>query len=297
MQLKEGGSAPGVGPIHKDEMQATLAPLESAFGVDMFNNMLGSAGKKQFSGDIDVAIQLDKDDIEAFGKTIKDSPLTLYYAKSSVFMTKLKIQDYDPNREFIDPATGENKGIPEGRTGYVQVDYMPGDPGWMKTYYHAPNETDSKYKGVFRNIMIATICAVYDRDSSEEKLPDGRSVEVERWIWSPSVGLVRIKRTPKPRKDGVGYTKQHIDTQVQKPIIDPDTIAKTLGLTDADDLYSYETMHKAIKKAYKPELYQKIMDSFARNGVINDIGLPDDVKISPEAKELNRIKELAGLQK
>ena len=26
MILKESGSAPGVGPIHKDEIQATLAP-------------------------------------------------------------------------------------------------------------------------------------------------------------------------------------------------------------------------------------------------------------------------------
>ena len=296
MILKEGGSAPGVGPIHKDEMQATLAPLERALGIDLYNNMLGSAGKKQFSGDIDVAVTLNNDDIEAFGKKIQDSPLTLFYSKTSVFITKVKIQDYDPNREFIDPATGENKGVPDGRTGYVQVDYMPGDPNWMKTYYHSPSETESKYKGVFRNIMIATMCALYDRNSSEERTADdSRAMEVERWIWSPSHGLVRIKRTPKPRKDGNGFTKQNVDKAVQKPIKDPEQIAKALGLGSAKDLQSYETLKKAIKKHYDSKLYQKIIDSFAKNGVVKDIGVPDDIKISPEAKEIDRIKELAGV--
>ena len=119
MFLNEGGSAPGVGPIHKDEIEATLAPLERELGISLIDNMLGSAGKKQFSGDIDVAVQIDPDDIAAFGKKVQESPLTLYFAKTSVFITKIKIQDYDPKREEIDPNTGKSKGIPPGRTGYV----------------------------------------------------------------------------------------------------------------------------------------------------------------------------------
>ena len=84
MFLNEGGSAPGVGPIHKDEIEATLAPLERELGISLIDNMLGSAGKKQFSGDIDVAVQIDPDDIAAFGKKVQESPLTLYFAKTSV---------------------------------------------------------------------------------------------------------------------------------------------------------------------------------------------------------------------
>ena len=80
MILSEGGSAPGVGPIHKDEIQATLAPLERELGISLIDNVLGSVGKKQFSGDIDVAVQLDKDDIEEFGKKVQDSPLTLFFS-------------------------------------------------------------------------------------------------------------------------------------------------------------------------------------------------------------------------
>ena len=91
-------------------------------------------------------------------------------AKSSVIMTKVKISGYDPEKE----APGKS------RTGFVQVDFMPGDPGWMKTFYHAPHEKDSKYKGVYRNILISTIAAFLDRKDSEEKIPDGRSLQSER---------------------------------------------------------------------------------------------------------------------
>ena len=170
MILKESGSAPGVGPIHKDEIQATLAPLSKALGVDLYKNALGSVGKRQFSGDIDCAIAINNDDLESFGKTLQDHPLVLWFKKSSVFITKIKIQDYNPKRELIDPATGESKGVPDGRTGYVQVDFMPGEVDWMKTYYHSPSETESKYKGVFRNIMIATICVFHENNPSEEPL-------------------------------------------------------------------------------------------------------------------------------
>ena len=93
MFLSEGGSAPGVGPIHKDEIEATLAPLGKALGINLIDNMLGSAGKKQFSGDIDVAVQVNPDDIAEFGKKVQESPFTLYFAKTSVFITKVKIQN------------------------------------------------------------------------------------------------------------------------------------------------------------------------------------------------------------
>ena len=71
-------------------------------------------------------------------------------------------------------------------------------------------------------IIIATIAAIRDSRASGETIDDGRSAEVERWIWSPTEGLVRIKRVPAQRKDGKGYTKKNIDTPIQKPIKNPD---------------------------------------------------------------------------
>lgn len=284
-KLFEGGSMPGVGPIHIDEINPTLDALEKALGIDLKNNVLGSVGKKEFSGDIDVAIQVAPEAIPELVKKIEATPLVLDMAKSSVIMTKVKIVNYDQEKQATKP-----------RTGFVQVDFMPGDPGWMKTYYHSPSETESKYKGVFRNIMIATIAAVLDRKDSEETIDDGRPVESERWMWSPTDGLVRIRRTPVPKANGDGYTKKNKNEIIGDPLKTAPEIAKALKLNGPEDLNSYESLKAAMEKNYSPEMVQQILDGFAANGQVKDIGVPDDlVKTESLAdKQLNRIKKLIG---
>ena len=287
MMLNEGGSMPGVGPIHISEIEPTLDALEKVLSIDLKNNVLGSVGKKEFSGDIDVALEIDPDSIPAFIENLKKTPEIMDIAKSSVIMTKVKIVNYDPEKQTSKP-----------RTGFVQIDFMPGDPGWMKTYYHSPSDKESKYKGVFRNIMIATIAAVYDRKDSEETIDDGRSIESERWMWSPADGLVRIKRTPVPKANGEGYTKKNNNEIIGKPIKNADAIAKALGLDGAKDLNSFESLLAAVEKNYPAEIVQKIKDSFAENGQVKDIGVPDELTKTESLadKQLNRIKQLTGFR-
>lgn len=278
-KLSEGGAMPGVGAIHIDEIEPTLKLLQSKLGIDLENNVLGSVGKRQFSGDIDVALNIPADDIPAFVEKLKAMPEVLDLAKSSVIMTKIKIEDFDKSK---------SDGRP--RTGYVQVDFMPGDPGWLKTYYHSPSETESKYKGVYRNIMIASIAAVYQRKDSDEKIDDGRSVTSERWMWSPTDGLIRIRRTPVPKKSGDGYTKKNNNEKIIDPIKDPKGIAKALGLDGPRDLNSFETLWNAVKKNYPADVVEKIRKSFEENGVIKDAGIPPELN-----EEFNRTLELAGV--
>ncbi len=288
-KLLEGGSMPNVGPIHIDEINPTLDALEKDLGIDLKNNVLGSVGKKEFSGDIDVAIQVAPEDIPELIKKLEASSLIKALQKTSIIMTSVDIIGFDPNKQSNDPKHGE-------RTGTVQVDFMPGDPGWMKTYYHSPSADESKYKGVFRNIMIATICAIYQRDASEEKIDDGRPVEVERWMWAPDKGLVRIKRVPKPKAKGDGYTKANLNTVIGKPIQTAPEIAKALGLDGPEDLNSYESLTAAIEKNYAPEMVQKILGSFADNKQVQDVGLPDDLVKQESLADvhLERIKSLSG---
>lgn len=280
MILSEGGAMPGVGPIHIDEIEPTLNKLERLLSIDLKNNVLGSVGKKEFSGDIDVALQIDPEKIPEFVEKLKSIPEIEEVAKSSVIMTKVKIENFDSSKQTTKP-----------RTGYVQLDFMPGDPGWLKTYYHSPTDKESKYKGIFRNILISSIAAFLDNNPSAETIADGRPVEVERWMWSPTDGLVRINRKPEPNKKGDGYTKKNINKIIQTPIKDPAGIAKALKLDGPEDLNSYESLKTAIEKNYPPELVKQILDSFADNPQVKDIGVPDDLK----NEELERIKELAGL--
>jgi hypothetical protein len=285
--LAEGGAMPGVGAIHIDEIEPTLDKLEKILGIDLKNNVLGSVGKKEFSGDIDIALDISNEDLPAFVEKLQNIPEVLDLAKSSVIMTKVKIADYDPNKQV--------QGKP--RTGYVQVDFMPGDPGWLKTYYHAPSEKDSKYKGVFRNLLLASIVARVNRKDSEQKLPDGRAMQSERYMWSPTDGLVKVLRTPEPNKKGDGYTKKNNNKIIDGPYKNPDEIAKVLNLGTADSLYSYETLRKAMDENYPPELVNLMLKDFSENPTVRDIGIPTDIKLSESVGTTDWFRTLLDIVK
>jgi len=272
--IMEGGSMPGVGVIHHSEIEPTLDKLEKELGIELKGFTLGSVGKKEYSGDIDIAINLQPEDLPEFMAKLEKAPSILDVKKSSVFMTTVDIVGYDQDK---------NKEGME-RTGKVQIDFMPGDPGWMKTFYHAPHEKGmskdgkhSKYKGVFRNIMLSAIAANKDPVASEDKLEDGRSMNVQRFMWSPADGLIRVERTPVPNKAGTGYTKKNKNVIKQGPWKTADEIAEVLGLGDAEALYSFETLFDAVKKNFSSDAQKKIFTNFARNHVIQDIGIPEEV--------------------
>jgi len=265
--ISEGGSMPGVGAIHIDEINPTLIPLEKELGIDLRNNALGSVGKREFSGDIDVALKIDTDKIPEFVERLKKSSQIMDIAKSSVIMTKVKIMDFDETKEDGRP-----------RTGYVQVDFMPGDPDWLKTYYHSPNEKDSQYKGVYRNLMIASIAGNLDIENSEETIEDGRPLQSKRFMFSPRDGLVRVLRRPVPAKSGNGYTKKNNNKIIGGPWKTADSIAKNLKLDNGEDLYSYETLVKVIKKNLSPEEQKAIFTAFTNNNTIKDMGIPSDIQ-------------------
>lgn len=265
--ISEGGSMPGVGAIHIDEINPTLIPLEKELGIDLRNNALGSVGKREFSGDIDVALKIDTDKIPEFVERLKKSSQIMDIAKSSVIMTKVKIMDFDETKEDGRP-----------RTGYVQVDFMPGDPDWLKTYYHSPNEKDSQYKGVYRNLMIASIAGNLDIENSEETIDDGRPLQSKRFMFSPRDGLVRVLRRPVPKASGNGYTKKNNNKIIDGPWKTADSIAKNLKLDNGEDLYSYETLVKVIKKNLSPEEQKAIFTAFTNNNTIKDMGIPPDIQ-------------------
>ncbi len=274
-KLSEGGAMPGVGSIHHTEIDATLDALEKSLGVSLKDNVLGSVGKKEFSGDIDVAIDIPKEQLAAFAEKLEASPLVQDVKKSSVFMTVVDIVGYN--------AEHTKEGLL--RTGKVQIDFMPGEPEWMKTYYHSPHEKSmskdgrsSNYKGTFRNIMLATMAAVYQSDSTEEQNEHGRPLEQKRWIWSPSDGLNWISRKPKPKANGEGYTKANVDTRLDGPYKNPTEIATKFGLDSAEDLYSFETLLAAIKKNYPEEVSSKIIRLFKDNGQIKNMGIPSELE-------------------
>ena len=269
IKLKEGGHMDGAGAIHISEIKPTLQRLERDLGIDLQNNVLGSVGKKEFSGDIDVAIHIKPEDFEKFKAQVEKSSIVDDTVKGPlVLMSRVKIQGYNPDLE-----TDKN------RTGYVQVDYMMDeDPEWLKTFYHAPSEKESRYKGAHRNIALGALSQFIDRKESEEKTPDGRPVEVERYMFSSKLGLVRVIRRLKPRKDGKGYTKAWDNEVIDGPWKRGNEIAAELNLGTAADLNSFETIFAAVEKNHGPDIAKKFARAIAADQTIQDLGMPDEIE-------------------
>jgi hypothetical protein len=278
-QVSESGSAPGVGAIHHSEIAPTLQRLEKQLGISLLKNALGSVGKKEFSGDIDIAVQLDKDQQDEFQKKLEQTQGLDFIRKTSVFITSADIVGYDPKKQADDIE----------RTGKVQIDFMPGDVEFMKNYYHSPHSKSmskdgkhSNYKGVHRNIMIASIAGVLDVVASNDKTSDGRPLELERWMFSPTDGMVRVVRRPVKKKNGLGYTKANKNEVINGPFKSPKDWAKILKLDSVDDLYSFETLYAAIKKNYPPNIAADIFKNYKDNPSIQNAGVPTE--LSEEAK-------------
>lgn len=273
--LTEGGAMDGVGAIYIDEIEPTLVALEQVLGLDLRSNVLGSVGKKRFSGDIDVALDIPAEDIPEFVEKLKTIPEIKDVAKSSVIMTKVEIQNYDDSKT----VAGKN------RTGFVQVDFMPGDPDWMKTYYHSPHEEgmdtegrSSKYKGVHRNIMLASVAGAHNRENRGEMIDDVRYEETEMFMFSPRDGLVRVLRTPVMNKKGTAYTKKNNNEIIAGPWRTADEIADVLNLGSADSLYSLETLIDAVNQHFSDEEKNTIFTNFVNNGQIQSMGIPEELK-------------------
>ena len=182
-------------------------------------------------------------------------------------MTKVKIENYD-----------ETKSDGRPRTGYVQLDFMPGNPEWLKTYYHSPREEDSKYKGAYRTILLATIAAVHNQKNSGKMVDDHRYEQSERWKFSPAEGLVRVVRTPVPKKTGDGFTKKNSDEVIAGPFTNAETIAHNLNLGNADNMDSFETLLKAIQTNYPEHEVDEIIAGFLQSPKIQALGIPDELK-------------------
>lgn len=267
--LEESGAMDGVGAIHISEINPTLARLERDLGVDLKNNVLGSVGKKEWSGDIDVAMTIPDSEIPSFIAHVAKSGIVDEVKKGPlVVISRVEIQNYNPELE-----------TDKKRTGYVQVDFMiDEDTDWLKTFYHSPSDKESKYKGAHRNIAIGAFSQYVDPVASKETTEDGRPLEVERYMFSSKKGLVRVIRRPVPKKNGQGYTKAWSNEVVDGPWKTGDEIAAKLRLGTAADLNSFETVFSAIEKNHGEKIAAKVAASLARDKSIQGFGIPDEAQ-------------------
>jgi len=246
-----GAAVPGCGTIHKSEITETLDKLtdDLFLSFDLIDYTLGSTGKREYSGDIDLVIDNAwwPHGIGAFRENLDE-----VFGKDNVsrhgdmLHLKYPIVNYKP--EY-------NEALP--RTGFVQIDFNFGDVGWEKLYHYSAGEK-SEYKGGHRNLLIAAICSSVNVEIGPNPYPEDafclwvqdRPISTIRWKFGPH-GLFRVNRVSQKDRNGVWMRKQK-DIDLEGPYKTAWDIRRILFPYSSykDDLNSFETLMAAVKRNY-----------------------------------------------
>lgn len=132
--------------INKQDVDTTLAWLEKITNLPHRDFKLGTTGRKDTSGDLDIAInqkEVTKDEMVAklaawLQQNKPDENPKDWIRKSGISV------------HFKTPINGDDAN------GYVQTDLMFGDPEWM-TWSLRGASGDSPYKGQHRQILMSSI--------------------------------------------------------------------------------------------------------------------------------------------
>ena len=131
--------------IQKEAIPDTIKWLESITGLPLVDNTLGSVGKKESSGDLDIAV-----DEKAISKDQLVERLTAFVQKMGKD-PKAWIRKSGISVHFLTPIRGD------AQQGFVQTDFMFGpDVEQMKFGLWSAGDA-SKYSGAERNLIMSSI--------------------------------------------------------------------------------------------------------------------------------------------
>jgi hypothetical protein len=145
--------------IDQKDVVPTLRWLEKITNLPHEDFMLGSTGRKETSGDLDVAVnQQDVTKDELVQKLAAWCEQNGKDPKTWIRKTGISVH-------FLTPILGD-----EGN-GYVQTDLMFGDPEWMKWSMAGSNDATA-FTGAERQILMSSIATA------------------QAFKWSPQQGLI-----------------------------------------------------------------------------------------------------------
>lgn len=130
--------------IARADVLPTVKWLETVTGLELTDHMLGTTGKKEFSGDLDIAIDANEVNKNEFAARLGD------YISKQGGDPKDWIKKSGISVHFKTPIKGDEKN------GYVQADFMFGERDWMKWSMTGGRE-GSELKGSHRHMILSSI--------------------------------------------------------------------------------------------------------------------------------------------
>lgn len=265
--IKEGGNAvKDVDRINQENVADTLKDISKKIIKvlkisDKDTGLLGSTGKKKpggSSGDIDMAIDANKV-LRANGIKIADE-LFDFIADKVKKISKTTVSNKGTGVISLEWPIANTDGKQKNKR--VQLDLMIVDNlDLAKFNFWSPSEEQSKWKGIYRNILLSSMASAMDFETIEKGFDEeGKEIPVKfrRNFMDLKRGLIRGLQTRigKSGKLFANGRKQTIETEVLKD--QPDDIVKAiLGPTfTVNDAVSFESLFKILdhpKYLYRSE--------------------------------------------
>jgi hypothetical protein len=167
MILLEGGNVfktqdgqPATTRIARENVVPTVQWLEQLTGLNLVDNMLGTTGRKETSGDLDLAVDA--------GKITKEVLI------QQLIKRGIKAEDIKKSGDSVHLKTPI---LGDASNGYVQTDFMFGEPEFQR-FSMIGSPEGSEFKGMHRHILLASIAkaqgmkwsyknGLVDRDTNE----------------------------------------------------------------------------------------------------------------------------------
>lgn len=182
--------------IKKADVLPTIEWLETITGLELTDYMLGTTGKKNLSGDLDLAIDANKVNKDEFVTKLSE-----YIAKKGG-NPKEWIRKSGISVHFKTPVKGNEE------LGYVQTDFMFGEPEWMKWSMVGGRE-GSELKGSHRHIILASIAKAR-----------GMKWSFQNGLMNRETNEIITKDPQEIAKKLLGQTATHKDLKDPESIID-----------------------------------------------------------------------------
>lgn len=281
-----------LGKIKREDIDATLKYVANKIsfpGLDynyMKNNMMGSAGKQAESGDLDIAVDKKQFYLYDIHDRIKEVlPLTHINSKS---LKGGQIQT-------VWPIAGNEEN------GFVQIDFIEGNPEWLKFTHHSPGLDVSSYKGVWISTLLGILAKmkkdfeIYDKNEERlakvglhynlekglhrqwkiQKKPGQGLSKIDPWEWETAIGKMMDKGiipTGKiPSFSKIGYVDE------------PEAAIQMLfgnGVTQKD-INTFEKAWHIVEQNFPNEIEEikdRLADALQRSGLKNTMSKEEIIR-------------------
>lgn len=162
MNLLEGGNVfktptgdPATQRIARDNVVPTVQWLEGLTGLSLVNSMLGTTGKNETSGDLDLGVD---------GTKVSKEILIQQLLKQGIPQTDIK--------KSGDAVHLKTPILGDSSNGFVQTDFMFTDNPTWQSFSLAGGAQGSQFKGMHRHVLLSSVA------------------KAQNMKWSPKFGLL-----------------------------------------------------------------------------------------------------------